>query len=91
MDDVTQSGETGNGLEGMQVVPGRAALPARGKRLLKSGERVILHYDDGFEEERRVMYPPRMISLPSGRKWVVWLQGTHGWFALWRVRPLEAN
>jgi hypothetical protein len=54
---------------------------------LRPGDRVIVRFSDGTEERRVVSSPPMRLKLHDGLRWVVWLEGTDGWFALWRVRP----
>ena len=61
------------------------------RRALKPGDRVILRYDDGYEETRIVSLGPKQLKFHDGPKWAIWLDGCPGWFALWRVRPAEAE
>ena len=56
---------------------------------LKPGNRVIVRYEDGYEEQRIVAIGPKRIDGHDGPDWWIWLDNNMGRFALRRVRPAE--
>ena len=55
-------------------------FPIGQKRGAEPGDRVILRYDNGYEEERIVSIGPKQLKFHDGPKWAIWLDGCPGWF-----------